>query len=441
MASPVFKLAPVSSFEVMLQYGCSKRGTDEPVGCRILRMNNLQADGWRLHDLKHVQLTPDEFANWRLERGDIVLNRTNSKELVGKCEVFDEPGEWVFASYLMRLRVNTTKALPEFVTAFLNTRAGRVQIDRQSRQIIGMSNINAAEIRALRIPLPNATVQRGLLASLNAARAARRRKLEEAEALLGNLDSFVLGVLGLALPPPSGRTVYAVRRSDIERNRFDPHFFRPEYRELARRMSDVPHVPLGELVRVSREVWSPAEHESATFRYIEIGGVNTTTGEATATEMPVSEAPSRAKMRVRCGDIIVSLTRPQRGAIAAIDDSLDGCVASTGFAILRESCAGTLNRSYLWILLRCQASLMQMQQRSSGGNYPAITEDELARVLVPMLDGARETEIVAEVSRRRDAARRLREEAVLLWDDAKRDFEEALLGPPPSLPSPLTSAL
>src|SRR5436190_20161176 len=102
----------------------------------MLRMNNLQADGWLLEDLKYVELTPTEFAAWRLERGDIVFNRTNSKELVGKCEVFDEDGDWVFASYLMRLRVDSKRAVPEFVTAFLNTRAGRVQIDRESRQII-----------------------------------------------------------------------------------------------------------------------------------------------------------------------------------------------------------------------------------------------------------------------------------------------------------------
>jgi type I restriction enzyme, S subunit len=155
LSHPLYGLTSIASFERLLQYGCSIRATEEPVGYRILRMNNLQADGWRLDDLKYVQLTSDQFSNWRLERGDIVFNRTNSKELVGKCEVFDEEGDWVFASYLIRLRVDLDRAIPEFVTAFLNTRAGRVQIDRESRQIIGMSNINGEEIRTLRVPLPS----------------------------------------------------------------------------------------------------------------------------------------------------------------------------------------------------------------------------------------------------------------------------------------------
>jgi restriction endonuclease S subunit len=120
----------------------------------MLRMNNLQANGWDLSDIKYVELTEKELANWKLETGDIVFNRTNSKELVGKCEVFRESGTWVFASYLMRLRVNEDAAIPEFVSAFLNGPTGRAQIDRESRQIIGMSNINAEEIRTLRVPLP-----------------------------------------------------------------------------------------------------------------------------------------------------------------------------------------------------------------------------------------------------------------------------------------------
>jgi hypothetical protein len=289
---------------------------------------------------------------------------------------------------------------------------------------------NLADVEKLQFPLVPEPHRSRLVAALDAARATRRRKLEEAESLLGGLDAFVLDALGLTLPPPDGRTVYAVRLRDVDRGRFDPHFFRPEYRELSRRIAKVPHRPLGKLVRLSREIWSPSESAAATFRYIEISGVNTTTGEANAVETHVAEAPSRARMQVRRGDVIVSLTRPHYGAIAAIDDSLDRCIASTGFAVLRDLLVDDLDRSYLWTVLRCQMSLMQMQQRSSGGNYPAITEDELQRVLVPVPDDATQKKIAAEVSRRRDAARRLRDDAARLWADAKRRFEEEVLGVP-----------
>ena len=60
----------------------------------------------------------------------------------------------MFASYLIRVRLDTQRAIPGFVSAFLNSPAGRIQIDQVSRQVAGMSNVNAEELRELLIPLP-----------------------------------------------------------------------------------------------------------------------------------------------------------------------------------------------------------------------------------------------------------------------------------------------
>ena len=95
-------------------------------------------------------------------------------------------------------------------------------------------------------------------------------------------------------------------------------------------------------------------------------------------------APSRAQNIVHKDDIIISLTRPHHGSIALINDDLDECIASTGFAVLREIKAPTLNRTYLYYVLRSQLCLNQMLQRSSGGNYPAITADQLMQILIPI---------------------------------------------------------
>ncbi len=159
-AKPLFPLIRLGDCVNYLQYGISLPATEEPVGVPILRMNNLQDTGWDLRDLKYILLSARDLDTYRLRPGDILFNRTNSKELVGKCEVFREEGDWVFASYLIRVRMDEAKALPDFVSAFLNTQAGRAQIDRVSRQIIGMSNVNAEEIQNLLLPLPSLAVQR-----------------------------------------------------------------------------------------------------------------------------------------------------------------------------------------------------------------------------------------------------------------------------------------
>ena len=412
----------------VVQYGCSKLAKSEPIGVPILRMNNLQAHGWDLTDLKWVDLSETELETWRVQPEDLLFNRTNSKELVGKCEVFRMPGEWVFASYLIRVRTNTQEINPQFVSDFLNAPTGRLQIDQLSRQIIGMTNINAEEIKGIRIPLPTLKQQLTFVSYLDEARAQRRAKQAEADALLAGLDDYLLATLGLTPPPKDERKVFAVTRRAAPA-RFDPHFHLPAFAQNQRMLAANGGEPLGNIATFSNEIWKPEKHDAPTFRYIEISSVDRDTGEAQAVATPVVEAPSRARMAVHTGDIIVSLTRPHHGSIAQITSALDGCVASTGFSVIRNVDQSRVMNDYLWCILRRKMCLSQMLQRASGGNYPAITEPELAKVLIPVPTMAIQKIIAAEASRRRDEARGLRAEADSAWQAAKRWFEEQLLGP------------
>lgn len=253
----------------------------------------------------------------------------------------------------------------------------------------------------LPFPLLPLDEQDRLVAAMNAARAERRAKLAEADALLAGLDDYLLAILGLTPPPKDERKVFAVIRK-VAPPRFDPHFHLPAFAQILRLLAANGGESLGCVVKFSDEVWKPEKHESVTFRYIEISSVDTDTGEARAMETLVAEAPSRARMTVQINDIIVSLTRPHHGAIAQITQELDSCVASTGFAVIRNIDESRITRDYLWCILRTRMILSQMLQRASGGNYPAITESELAKVLIPIPDKDIQEIIAAETHRRRE---------------------------------------
>ena len=428
LSGSLFPLVRIADVERLLQYGCSRRADYDASGLPIVRMANIQNDGWRLEDVKFVHLPPGESEVWRLEVGDLVFNRTNSKELVGKCEVFDRPETWVFASYLMRLRVDTDRVLPPFLRDVLNGIAGRCQIDRDSRQIAGMSNINAEELRGIRFPSPDLKVQHRLIALMNEARASRRNQLEAATSLLKGLDEYVLTEVDLHVPPTSDSKVWASRRAHGSNLRLDAHFHQPRYLRLDALLRNSGAVPLRELCVLSRARIDPRQGPGEEFDYIEISGVDATTGEASAVATRRSEAPSRARMCVRAGDIIVSLTRPALGSIALIDDSLNGRVASTGFAVLTEIDEALVLPEYLWAFLRTPASRLQMQQRSTGGNYPAISEEELKAMLVVVPSREVQARIATEVGRRRSRALRLRADAHSRWKEAQATFDVALLG-------------
>lgn len=374
----------------------------------------------------YIELTDRQLETYKLCPGDLIFNRTNSKELVGKCEVFNEFEDWVFASYLIRVRTNENLLSPQFVSDFLSTFTGRLQIDRFSRQIIGMTNINAEEIRQILIPLPPLEQQFELVTTMDEARSQRKQKLAQADALLSSLDSYLLNTLGLERPAKDNRKVFSIQCSGIN-GRFDPHFHAPSFKQVSRLLSTTITASLGSLVSFSKETWKLEDDESSTFRYIEISNVKPETGEARWSEVPVKEAPSRARMVVRTDDIIVSLTRPHHGSIAYLSAEFDGCIASTGFAVIRYV-SKLVDRDYLWCVLRSQICLQQMLQRSSGGNYPAIIKSELENVIVPVPGMAIQKAVVTEVQNRREEARRLRSQAETGWQEAKRWFEEQLLG-------------
>ncbi len=173
--------------------------------------------------------------------------------------------------------------------------------------------------------------------------------------------------------------------SDELVGRIDPSFYRPEFRELGDQIEELKFDYLGEIVDFSNEVWDQKSLYDNEFPYIEISAIDTVMGEIQKVDyISKKEAPSRAKMIVRKDDIIISTTRPHRGAIAYIDNSKNNFIASTGFAVLRELKSKKIQRNYLFEILRMNFCLNQMLQRSSGGNYPAITEEELKKIKIPL---------------------------------------------------------
>lgn len=389
-------------------------------GTPLLRISNIAADGTL--DLSDVIFITSEKAakldSTQVVPGDLVISQRGTLGLV--AVVGDAFPLYNISANLIAIR-SVRGVEPRFLQQFLTCTPGAKQLERvQSGQV--QAKITTEDVASILVPV--AQTQRKLVAEMQAAREARKQKLRDADELLASLDAYLLETLGLTVPPCDDRQIYAVRLRDIPA-RFDPHFHHPNFRKLAALIGSQRHARLGELAAFSAEQWTSREGE--TFRYIEISGVNTETGEITPHELPVNEAPSRAQMVVHSDDLLISLTRPHHGAISLIDATLEGAIASTGFAVVRRIETERVRPDYLWCALHSRLGLQQMLQRSSGGNYPAITEAELSKVLIPLPSLQTQDKIAAEVRRRREQAWRLRGEAETNWATAKRCFEKQLL--------------
>ena len=152
------------------KYGTSVKANVSGSGFPVLRMGNIKEGRLNITDLKHIDLPSAEMEKYFLSDGDILVNRTNSFELVGKSALIESlTGDWVYASYLIRLRVHTDAVLPEYVNGIINSRIGRAYVMRTARRAIGMVNINAEEIKRMPLPLPSLSIQRELVEKLKCA--------------------------------------------------------------------------------------------------------------------------------------------------------------------------------------------------------------------------------------------------------------------------------
>ena len=141
-----------------VKYGTSSPATEG--GKHIyLRMNNITYDGHLdLSNLKYIDLPDDQLAKYQVQKGDVLFNRTNSKELVGKTCVFKEDIPMVIAGYIIRVRVNA-RANPEYLSAILNSKYGKRTLLDMCKAIVGQANINAQELQNIDILIPPISLQ------------------------------------------------------------------------------------------------------------------------------------------------------------------------------------------------------------------------------------------------------------------------------------------
>lgn len=155
------------------QYGVSE-AMEETGAQAVLRMNSITTTGWlNLTDLKYANLSKKDVEATTLINGDLLFNRTNSKELVGKCAIWrDAKGPFSFASYLVRLRLKPDM-LPEYLWATLNSAYGKYRLMNSAKQAVSMANVSPTDLGRITVPLPPLALQEKFARLINEIEALR----------------------------------------------------------------------------------------------------------------------------------------------------------------------------------------------------------------------------------------------------------------------------
>ena len=189
-----WRWASIDELIAAAQYGSSSKTSDDDSGVPVFRMGNIQRGELDWTNLKFLPFDHSEFPGLFLDEGDVLFNRTNSFELVGKSAVFRGHERPVsYASYLIRLKCSAI--LPDLLARYINSPYGRAWIDKVASQQVGQANVNGTKLKALGIPLAPAEEQKEILRILDNA-FARADRLEaeaaKARALLDRMEAAIL---------------------------------------------------------------------------------------------------------------------------------------------------------------------------------------------------------------------------------------------------------
>ena len=348
-----------------------------------------------------------------LSRGDIMLAKTGKEAasvvLVEQCNVSQD---------VIALKPDRKQINPFYLAVFLNTEPGVLQMRRWFQGQVQM-HLSLPDAREILVPLPERRAQNQIEAEVVASEACT----QAAHAAMSAAESLMLNALGvdhLKLQPTRS---YSLPFKDlISEQRFDAEFFNPKYQTFIKKLRASGRT-IGDVATLAERPFRPdKQKKGATFRYIEIGSLNGA-GEADPTTFDVAEAPSRAQFIVQPGDIITSTVRPIRRLSAMIQDDQDGCVCSSGFAVLApRDGEGGIEPAVLLTYLRLPLVCEILDLYTTASMYPAIPTDRLLNIPVALPNKRTRNRVAAYVH---DAIA-ARQEATRLLEKSKRSVEEMI---------------
>lgn len=311
--------------------------------------------------------------------------------------------------------------LPEFLEILIKSKAflSLVEIHRVGAVKRRLFFANLCEMV---LPRPGIDVQRQMVDAYNRALTATKVLGDERDEIATAFDRFLAE--RLCFDPSKFTGTEFGRDVDFSGlDRWDLPFFRMGYLALQHWLAGFRAAArLGDLATFRFEGWAASDFPGGEFRYLEIGGVHRVDGITELTTIGVDEAPSRAQYRCYKGDMLISMTRPYMGKIAMVENIGDGSVCSSGFSVIAETRKDVV-KEYLFFILRSIIGTRQLEQRMSGGSYPAITQTQLEKIVVPIPSETIQKEIAIEGWKAMHRAREISAKQSSIAVQAMKPFE------------------
>ncbi|OQX51585.1 hypothetical protein B5M47_00090 [candidate division CPR3 bacterium 4484_211] len=305
---------------------------------------------------------------------------------------------------------------PFYLSAFLNSKFGKLQVERiatnQINPFLGLGNLKELLVPIIEIDKQE-EIEKLIKKGLD--------ELENSISLYSQAENLLLEELGLKDFQVEDDLSYIVNLSEIKSaHRADAEYFQPKYEKLIEKIKKYGSVPLLDLVQNVPARFNPKSQPTKLFRYIELSNITSSVGTIDGfSEVSGDEAPSRAKRVLKANDVIFSSVEGSLGKVALAGKEQEEYLASNGFFQFRSK---NILPEVLLVLAKSFVLQMQFEKETTGTILTAVPKEAVKNIIVPKIEKTIQQKI-AELVRKSHEARL---KAKQLLKEAKNKVENLI---------------
>ena len=409
---------PIGRILKKCEYGVSIAMNTHGKGFPIFRMNELE-NCFALRPEKYAAIPNIIFEQYRLQFNDVLFNRTNSFEFVGRTGIVKDQTDCTFASYLIRLVPDSARILPEYLTVYLNTRFGIGQIKRRAMRSINQANVSASEIRRVLIPIFEIAVQQKIAELVNASFQATKESQSTYSKAQQLLESE-LGLDKLNFQKPMGYT--ANISEAVTGRRFDADYFQTPFRQIQSHLDGLETAHLFQLVEIFKgiEVGSKA-YTASGIPFLRVSNIKEKAIELGPSDKYISDNLYNmlSAYQPQVGELLLTKDGTA-GVCFAVDEEINGIISGGIVKLLPRR--DDIPNEYLALVINSKACRMQVEQDCSGALILHWKPSSIRKLRIPLLSKPKMQEIADLVSKSKQAKR----ESEQLLEQAKSRVEHLI---------------
>ncbi|MBQ8868398.1 MAG: restriction endonuclease subunit S [Oscillospiraceae bacterium] len=421
--NPKYTYSKIGKVILSSQYGMSIDMNTEKKGYPIFRMNELHHMLTDLEVEKYADISNIEYQAFSLQNKDVLFNRTNSYEWVGRTGIYykNDDTPFTYASYLVKFVPDSSVILPEYLTTFLNTEIGIKAIRARARQSVNQTNVNPEEVKEIEIPLLSMKLQKNIEELFISANSHRLQALDlyrKAEMILDDI---------LHVPSYSAAIAHSEKslsESFLKSGRLDAEYYHPKYDALFKTLSKHPTITLGGnqglvFIKKSIEPGSEAYLEEG-IPFIRVSDVDKYEISTPPIMLSKDIVPNIEDLYPKKDTILLS----KDGSIGIAYKLEKDMEAVTSGALLHLTVkdSNVVLPDYLTLVLNSPIVQLQAERDCNGAVIQHWKPSDVEKVLIPVLDMTKQREISDKVQE----SFLLREESKRLLDLAVNTVEMAI---------------